>query len=56
MVNRDMNSILLQVSGSMQNGMMVKGDVKIVASAQQLVYGIVRDVKQENQNRNFRNG
>ena len=43
-VNKSINIILLQVSGSMQEKMMVKENAEIVVSAHQLVYGFVKDV------------
>ena len=55
-VNKSINTILLQVSGSMQEKMMVKENAEIVVSAQQLVYGFVKDVKYQNPKKIFLNG
>ena len=56
MVNKNINTNLLQVNGSMQDTMMVKENAEIVVNAQQLVYGFVKDVNQENPKSIFLNG
>ena len=55
-VNRNINTILLNVSGSMQEQIMNEENAKIVVNAQRLVYGLVKDVIQENPKLNFPNG
>ena len=55
-VNRNINTTLLHVSGSMQETIMTKENAKIVVNAQRLVYGFVKDVNHENPKLNFPNG
>ena len=43
-VYESINTILLQVSGSMRDTLMVQENAEIVVSAHQLVYGFVKDV------------